>query len=106
MKNETDADAVLRGEMWKDIAALKAAKDDQSRRLTVAETKIASQTVEIGQLRFVSKLLVNEIERLDPKNVIASQARVLLDTVQPMALPSDVEIASMAETVTKMECGE
>ena len=102
MKNETDADAALRSEMWKDIAALKSAKDDQSRRLTVAETKIASQTVEIGQLRFVSRLLVDEVERIDPGNAVARQARVLFDTVQPMALPSDTEIASMTEAAMKV----
>lgn len=104
--SEVDADAKLRSEMWKDIAALKAAKDDQSRRLTLAETKIASQTVEIGQLRFVSRLLVDEVERIDPGNAIARQARILFDTVQPMALPSDVEIASMAESVVNVGAGE
>ena len=103
IKTEVDADQHLRNEMWKDIAALKAAKDDQSRRLTMAETKIASQTVEIGQLRFVSRLLVDEIERVNPNNSVARQARVLFDTVQPMALPSDTEIATMAETVAKAE---
>lgn len=102
MKTETDADAALRSEMWKDIAALKSAKDDQSRRLTVAETKIASQTIEIGQLRFVSRLLVDEVERIDPGNAVARQARVLFDTVQPMALPSDNEVASMTESVVSV----
>lgn len=100
---ELDGDEKLRSEMWRDIEALKAADQDKSRRLTSAETRIASQTVEIGQLRFISKLVVNEIERLDPGNVIAMQARVLLETVQPAAMPQDDEIAPMTELLAKIE---
>lgn len=100
---ELDGDEKLRSEMWRDIEALKASKDGMSRRLTLAETKIASQTVELGQLRFVSRLVVNEIERLDPGNAIARQARTLLETVQPAGMPSDEEIAPLAETMAQLD---
>lgn len=101
-KIEVDADEKLRSEMWRDIEALKVSKDETGRRLTMAETKIASQTVEIGQLRFISKLVVDEIERLDPGNSIARQARVLLETVQPAAMPSDSETVPLAEGISRL----
>lgn len=101
-KVNVDADTQLREEMWKDIANLKLAKEDQSRRLTLAETKIASQTVQIGQLRFISTLLVDELERLDPQNSIARQARFLLQAVQPDAMPEAEEIAGMTEVIAKL----
>lgn len=101
-KIEVDADEKLRSEMWRDIEALKVSKEETGRRLTMAETKIASQTVEIGQLRFISKLVVDEIERLDPGNSIARQARVLLETVQPAAMPSDSETVPLAEGILRL----
>lgn len=101
-KIEVDADEKLRSEMWRDIEALKVSKEETGRRLTMAETKIASQTVEIGQLRFISKLVVDEIERLDPGNSIARQARVLLETVQPAAMPSDSETVPLAENISRL----
>lgn len=101
-KIEVDADEKLRSEMWRDIEALKVSKEETGRRLTMAETKIASQTVEIGQLRFISKLVVDEIERLDPGNSIARQARVLLETVQPAAMPSDSETVPLAEGISRL----
>ena len=101
-KIEVDADEKLRSEMWRDIEALKVSKEETGRRLTMAETKIASQTVEIGQLRFISKLVVDEIERLDPGNSIARQARVLLETVQPAAMPSDSETGPLAEGISRL----
>lgn len=101
-KIEVDADEKLRSEMWRDIAALKVSKEETGRRLTMAETKIASQTVEIGQLRFISKLVVDEIERLDPGNSIARQARILLETVQPAAMPNDSETVPLAEGILRL----
>lgn len=101
-KLDQDGDTRLRSEMWTDIANLKLAKEDQSRRITLAETKIASQTVQIGQLRFISSLLIDELERLDPRNSIARQARFMLDTVQPDAMPNAEEVAPMAEIMAKL----
>ena len=92
----------VRNAMLDAIEALKVSKDETGRRLTMAETKIASQTVEIGQLRFISKLVVDEIERLDPGNSIARQARVLLETVQPAAMPSDSETVPLAEGILRL----
>lgn len=102
-KVDVDADEKLRSEMWRDIEALKASKEDTSRRLTMAETKIASQTVQIGQLRFISALLVDELERIDPRNSIARQARLLLDHIQPDAMPAAEEVGSMAEVLARMK---
>lgn len=99
---ELDGDEKLRSEMWRDIEALKAGKEDTSRRLTLAEAKIASQTVQIGQLRFISALVVDELERRDPGNAIARQARLLLITIQPDAMPSAEEVGPMADLIAKM----
>lgn len=104
-KTEIEADEKLRSEMWRDIEGLKASKQDMSRRLTMTEAKVASQTVQIGQLRFVSALVVDELERRDPGNSIARQARFLLEHIQPDALPSAEEIAPMADIMSKM-CGD
>lgn len=99
---ELDGYEKLRSEMWRDIEALKVSREDQSRRLGAAETKIASQTVQIGQLRFISALVIDELERRDPGNTIARQARMLLDRIQPDAMPGADEIAPITETLTKL----
>lgn len=101
-KNELDADEKLRSEMWKDIEALKVSKEAQSRRITLAETRIQGQAIEIGQLRFVLKLLNDEIETVSPGNVIARQCRELLRNIQPSAMPSPEEIAPLADVLSKM----
>lgn len=101
---DADADQKLRSEMWRDIEALKLSKDDVSRRLTLAEAKIASQTIQLGQQRFVLVLVIDELERVSPGNVVARQARVLLRDIQPAAIPTDEEIAPMVEAVTKADC--
>lgn len=56
-------------------------------RITSAESKIASQTVRIGQQEFVLKLVITELDRVDPGNAVAKQARILLEHVQPAAFP-------------------
>lgn len=95
------ADEKLRSEMWKDIEALKQSKDAQSRRMTIAEAQIAGQTIQISQQRFVLTLVIDELERVQPGNTVARQARVLLRDILPAALANPEEIANLAETVMK-----
>jgi hypothetical protein len=82
----------LRSEMRNDmadlkveIAALKADKADVAIRLTRAESDIAGQKVEIGQQRFLLRLVVTELENVSPGNPIAKQARILMDQMQAVA---------------------
>ena len=82
---EQDGEEKLRHEMWADIAGLKAAKSEMGARLTLAESKIATQQVEIGQQRFILNLVITELENVSPGNAIARQARILMDHVQPAA---------------------
>lgn len=64
--------------LTKDVTAL-------AERLTAAEAKIAAQTVRLGQQEFVLKLVITELDRVDPGNTVAKQARILLEQVQPAA---------------------
>lgn len=100
-KTEQDGANKLRDEMWKDIANLKLAKEDQSRRLTIAETTIAAQTIKLGQQAFVINLVLDELERVNPGNTIARQARMLL-RMQANAMPHAEEIGPMAEIMSKL----
>lgn len=102
LKNEADADAKLRNEMWRDIAQLKISNEDKGKRLTAAEQKIATQTVQIGQQRFILALLTDELERVSPGNSYARQARVLLDVIQPDAMPANDEITPITDLIAKM----
>jgi hypothetical protein len=102
-KLRVDSETKLRDEMWKDIANLKTAKEDSSRRLTIAETKISEQSSELGQLRFVVALVNAELERVSPGNAIAKQVRLLMDNLQTRASSSTTEeTAIMAEIIAKM----
>lgn len=102
-KVDVEADEKLRSEMWKDIAALKLAKDMQSSRLTIAEQRIAAQTIRIGQQGFILTLVIDELERVSPGNSVARQARVLLREVQPDAIPTDEEMAQLAAAVARAD---
>ena len=102
-KTEQDGDTQLRSEMWKDIEALKQAKENQSRRLTVAETKLSEQASQIGQLRFLVALLNTELERVSPGNPIAVQVRVVMEQLQMQASSSHAnDVGEMAETMSKL----
>jgi len=94
-------EAQLRSEMWKDIEKLKQAKEDQSRRLTMAETQIAGQTIRLGQQAFVITMLLDEIERISPGNTIARSARALIN-MQADQMPNAEEIAPMADIMAKL----
>lgn len=100
-KTEQDGEGRLRDEMWKDIANLKLAKEDTSRRLTIAETTIAAQTIKLGQQAFVINLVLDELERVNPGNTIARQAR-MLRKMQANAMPHPEEIGPMAEVMSKL----
>lgn len=82
---EQNGEEKLRSEMWKDIAALKDAKADMSKRISAAEAEIAANRIEIGQQRFILNLVITELEVVSPGNAIARQARLLMDAVQPAA---------------------
>lgn len=101
-KAESDSETQLRQEMWKDIEALKLSKEDQSRRLTLAETRLIEQSVELGQHRFLLKLVTDELDRVSPGNPVAKQAREMLRDMQRSALPAAEEIGPMAEIVAKL----
>lgn len=92
-----DADEQLRSEMWKDIEALKKSKEVQSQRMTRAEAQIAGQTIQIGQQRFVLTLVIEELERIDPGNSVARQARALLLNILPPAFAYPADMAAEAE---------
>lgn len=85
LKLEQDGEEKLRSEMWTDITALKIAKAEMGSRLTLAESELATQKVEIGQQRFILNLVITELENVSPGNAIARQARILMDQVQPAA---------------------
>lgn len=101
-KIDIDADEKLRSEMWRDIEALKLSKEQTSRRLTAAEAQIASQTIQLGQQRFILTLVIDELERVQPGNIVARQARVLLHELQPVVMPSPHEVAPMTETIATL----
>ena len=102
-KIDVDADEKLRSEMWKDIEALKLSKEDTSRRLTLAEARVAGQTVQIGQQRFVLMLVIDELERVSPGNSVARQARVMLREVQPAAMPQAEDLAALSRAVANID---
>jgi hypothetical protein len=101
-KAEIESEEKIRGEMWNDIAALKLAKEGQSRRLTIAEAQIAGQTIQIGQQRFILTLVIDELERVSPGNSVARQARILFRDIQPQAMPAPEEVAEMTETIARV----
>lgn len=97
-----DGDERLRSEMWKDIEALKLSKEETSRRLTLAETKLVEQSIELGQHRFLLQLVTDELDRVSPGNPVARQVRDMLRGLQREALPSAEEVGPMAEIMARM----
>jgi uncharacterized coiled-coil protein SlyX len=102
-KVELDGDEKLRNEMWRDIEKLKANKEETGRRLTLAETKIAAQESQIGQLRFLVALVNSELERVSPGNAIAKQVRLIMDDMQTLASNSHTQdVAEIVDSVSKL----
>lgn len=104
-EKEIAADEKLRDEMWKDIAELKLSKQDQGRRLTMAETKLAEQESQIGQLRFLVRLLNNELERVSPGNTIAKEVRLVMDNLNDFASArraSSEDMGAMVDSMSKL----
>lgn len=112
-KNDDDAETQIRREMWADIAALKESKEkqavrleNQSRRITLAETALSQQASEIGQLRFLIALAAAELERVAPDNPVARQIRLVMDQLEAAAShtahTNSEETGIMAEIMTKM----
>lgn len=99
VKVDMDGEERLRAEMWKDIEALKVSKENMSRRLTAAETKLVEQSVELGQHRFLIKLVTDELDRVSPGNPVAKQARDMLMSMQRQAFPNADEIGPMLDIV-------
>jgi hypothetical protein len=103
LKNAQDGDEKLRDEMWRDIEKLKTSKEDTSRRLTVAETKISEQSSELGQQRFLIALMNTELERVSPGNPIAMQVRVIMEELQHRATSTHTaDVGAMADALSKM----
>lgn len=101
-KVDIDGDAQLRREMWEDIAKLKLSNKDVARRLADAEQRLVGQSVELGQHRFLLKLVTDELDRVSPGNPVAKQAREMLMDLQRQAMPMSEEMAEISEMVAKL----
>lgn len=99
----------IRESMRAEIDALKAAKAVFERRLTTAEGLIATQTVRLGQQEFVLKLVITELDRVDPGNAVAKQAKILLEQVQPAAFATrsapTAEEAALIDRIDRTAAG-
>src|SRR3546814_15633527 len=75
-------------------------------RLTKAEATIAAQAVRLGQQEFVLKLVITELDRVDPGNAVAKQARVLLEQVQPAAFAARAAPTTAEATPVRQRAGQ
>ena len=98
---KSDGEEQMRKEMWEEIATLKLRDEEKGRRISMAEARIAGQTVRLGQQAFVITMLLDEIERLSPGNTIARSAKALIN-MQADQMPNADEIAPMADIMSKL----
>jgi len=110
-KVDLDGDATLRADMRtqmegmkQEIARLSLRDEEKGRRMTIAETRISQQDSQIGQLRFLLKLMNSELERVSPGNAIAREVRILMEALQEQATTSTnaEETGIMADVMSKL----
>jgi hypothetical protein len=85
-----------------DMEALKASDAAKETRIAAAETHCAAVTLRIGQLEFVFRMVMDELEAISPGNDVARRAKELIAALMPIETPgpgmaSKVDLLSRAQ---------
>jgi hypothetical protein len=91
-KQRDDTDAGIRSELIRRLEAADAKMVSLDNRVKQAETHSSAVDLRVGQFEFVLRLVIEELERKDPGNAVAAQARMLLAAAYPVhPVPGDMQ---------------
>lgn len=84
-----------------ELEALKASEAGRDHRLALMEQYSAASTLRFGQLEFVFRMVMDELEQISPNNPVARRATDLLAALMPLPEVGDDEMRERVQIFSR-----